>query len=49
MLLFQKMALKDGTQVLTFVTDNPPIYGGVDPYNKYIDRDSDDNVIKAGS
>ena len=48
-LLFQKMNVKDGVQTLTFVTDKAPTFGGIDPYNKYIDRDSDDNTIKAGS
>ena len=37
-----------GTQTLTFTVDKAPKYGGVDPYNYLIDRNSDDNVLKAG-
>ena len=48
-LMFNRTKLKDGVQTLHFVTDKAPVFGGVDPYNKYIDRDSDDNVIKAGA
>ena len=28
----------------SFVTDRQPTHAGVDPYNFYIDRNSDDNV-----
>jgi hypothetical protein len=27
------------------VTKRKPVFAGVDPYNKYIDRNSDDNVV----
>ena len=38
-----------GTQTLTFTVDKAPKFGGVDPYNYLIDRNSDDNVTKPGS
>lgn len=37
--------IRSGRQVLKFVTDKKPTHAGVDPYNFYIDRKSDDNVI----
>ena len=46
-ILFQRAPLKAGTQTFDFVTDRAPVFGGVDPYNKYIDRNSDDNVTAA--
>jgi ABC-2 type transport system permease protein len=46
-LLFQRVHLRAGEQVFSFVTDKPPTHGGIDPYNKYIDRNSDDNVVEA--
>ena len=46
--LFRPTPLKSGAQVLEFVTDKAPTFGGIDPYNKYIDRDSNDNVVRAG-
>jgi aminopeptidase N len=38
--------LKSGSQTLHVVVDAPPKFAGADPYNKRIDRNSDDNVIK---
>jgi ABC-type transport system involved in multi-copper enzyme maturation permease subunit len=35
-----------GRQVLHFVTDKAPKVGGIDPYNMWIDRNSDDNLIE---
>ena len=37
-----------GIQTLTFTVDRAPKWGGVDPYNYLIDRNSDDNLLKAG-
>jgi len=31
-----------------FVVDRAPRFAGVDPYNKAIDRNSDDNVTAVG-
>jgi aminopeptidase N len=47
--VFERRKLKSGTQTFTFVTDKAPKFGGVDPYNKRIDRDSDDNVRAASA
>jgi aminopeptidase N len=36
-----------GKQTLAIVTDKEPNFAGVDPFNKWIDRNSDDNVREA--
>jgi hypothetical protein len=40
-----------GEQKLAFVVEREPKWVGVDPYNKRIDRNSDDNLtaVKSGS
>ena len=40
--------VRSGTQTVTVTVDRAPVYVGVDPYNKWIDRDSDDNITKVG-
>ncbi|MEO1175102.1 MAG: M1 family aminopeptidase, partial [Myxococcota bacterium] len=40
----QKHLLKDGEQTIEIIVDEAPVMVGVDPYNKMIDRQSDDNV-----
>jgi hypothetical protein len=35
--------------VVTLVVDRKPAFVGVDPYNKRIDRNSDDNLVAVGS
>lgn len=42
----QKHRLVSGENVLTLVVDKRPVYAGVDPYVRLIDRDSDNNIIK---
>lgn len=42
---FRRVHLKSGVQTLTITVDKKPAYAGVDPYNKQIDRNSDDNAI----
>jgi aminopeptidase N len=37
-----------GVQTVHIVTDKPPRFAGVDPYNKLIDRNADDNLIAVG-
>ena len=44
---FERRTLKSGKQTLTLVVDALPKFVGVDPYNKRIDRNSDDNLVKA--
>jgi ABC-2 type transport system permease protein len=43
------MHIGSGTQVIHLVTDVAPKYAGIDPYNMWIDRNSDDNVVAASS
>ncbi|WP_438728304.1 ABC transporter permease subunit [Parasphingorhabdus sp. DH2-15] len=39
-----RQQIRSGEQKITIVTDKKPSFVGIDPYNKYIDRNSDDNV-----
>ncbi|MET4683602.1 ABC transporter permease/M1 family aminopeptidase [Brevundimonas faecalis] len=43
-ILMERRPVRSGTQVFRFVTDKKPSFAGVDPYNRWIDRNSDDNV-----
>ncbi|MBL0968074.1 MAG: ABC transporter permease subunit [Brevundimonas sp.] len=43
-LLFERRQIRTGVQTLRFITTRKPAFAGVDPYNKWIDRNSDDNV-----
>lgn len=43
-LVMQRQPVRSGKQVFRFVTDRKPTHAGIDPYNFYIDRNSDDNV-----
>jgi aminopeptidase N len=45
-LLFERRNMKSGKQTFTVTVDKLPTHVGVDPYNKRIDRNSDDNVTK---
>jgi aminopeptidase N len=45
---FERRRLRSGSQVIRFVTDRKPSFFGVDPYNKWIDRNSDDNLRAVG-
>ncbi|MEG0819450.1 MAG: M1 family aminopeptidase, partial [Brevundimonas sp.] len=47
-ILMERRPLRSGTQVFRFVTDKKPTFAGVDPYNRWIDRNSDDNVKPVG-
>ena len=44
-LYFQRRAIHTGVQSFTVTVDKPPKFAGLDPYNKRIDRNSDDNDI----
>jgi ABC-2 type transport system permease protein len=48
-LSFERHVLRDGMQEIIVYTAEKPIFAGVDPYNKRIDRDTDDNVLKIES
>jgi aminopeptidase N len=45
-LRFERQPLKSGRQTLTAVVDSEPKFAGVDPYNKRINRNSDENVSR---
>lgn len=45
-LYLQKHKLSPGTHTIELIVKGKPIKGGIDPYNKLIDRISDDNVTK---
>ncbi len=48
--LFMKpMAVKSGAQTFTVTVDKKPAFAGVDPYNKRIDRNSEDNTVKVAA
>ncbi len=41
----ERRAVTSGAQTIEVISDVAPTYAGVDPYNKFIDRNSDDNVV----
>ena len=43
-LFIQLKWLKPGDNTFTIITDKKPLKAGIDPYNKLIDRNSDDNL-----
>lgn len=43
-ILMERRPIRSGRQVLRFVANRRPTHAGVDPYNFYIDRNSDDNI-----
>ncbi|MEM7689628.1 MAG: M1 family aminopeptidase [Pseudomonadota bacterium] len=43
-ILMERRPITSGEQEITVITDRRPTFVGVDPYNKYVDRNSDDNV-----
>jgi len=48
-LALEKRRIVSGVQTLMLVTDREPRLAGIDPFNKRIDRNSDDNLVKPGS
>jgi len=43
-LMLEKRPVTDGEMEFVLVTDTQPTHAGIDPYNKLIDRNSDDNL-----
>ncbi len=41
----ERRPVKSGEQQIRVISKRKPAFAGVDPYNKYIDRNSEDNVI----
>ena len=46
MLSFARQRIKSGKQVVTVVVDQAPRFVGVDPFNKRIDCNSGDNLVR---
>jgi ABC-2 type transport system permease protein len=42
----QKHRINQAETVITLTLDEKPAYVGIDPLNKLVDRNSDDNVTK---
>jgi aminopeptidase N len=42
---FTRHPIRSGRQTIALIADREPKFAGVDPYNKRIDRNSEDNVI----
>ena len=45
-LVMERRQVKTGVQKVTFTVDKKPSFAGIDPYNKWIDRDSEDNLAE---
>jgi ABC-2 type transport system permease protein len=45
---FTRAPIHSGVQTIHLVSDKAPRFAGVDPYNKLIDRNGDDNTIAVG-
>jgi ABC-2 type transport system permease protein len=45
---FERRPIRSGVQTLTLIADRLPSFAGVDPYNKLIDRNADDNITEVG-
>jgi aminopeptidase N len=43
--LMERRPVRSGVQTIRIVTKRKPAFAGIDPYNKYIDRNGDDNVV----
>jgi hypothetical protein len=41
----EKQWFKTDSSTVTFVVDEKPTFAGIDPYNKLIDRNPEDNLI----
>ena len=44
-LLMERRPVRSGTQAVRLVTRDKPAFAGIDPYNKYVDRNGDDNLV----
>jgi aminopeptidase N len=42
--LIERRPIRSGEQQLRLVSQRKPEFAGIDPYNKYVDRNSDDNL-----
>lgn len=44
-LFMERRPVRSGAQQIVVISGSRPAFAGVDPYNFYVDRDSDDNVL----
>ena len=44
-IMMEQRPVQSGEQEIVVITDRRPEWVGIDPYNKYVDRNSDDNVV----
>ena len=42
----EKVLISDSLSTFSFIVDQKPIKAGIDPMNKFVDRDIDDNLIR---
>ncbi|MFM9829330.1 MAG: M1 family aminopeptidase, partial [Sphingomonas sp.] len=42
--MIERRPIRSGEQEIVVISKKKPAYAGIDPYNKYIDRNSEDNV-----
>ena len=40
-----RLPVTTGRQTLVLISKDKPTVAGIDPYNKYVDRNSDDNLV----
>ena len=45
-LYMNKHRINETTMRIELIVDEEPMYVGIDPYNKLIDRNSDDNLMR---
>ena len=43
--LFQRLPIRSGQQILHLIAPRQPRFAGLDPYNKLIDRNAEDNTL----
>ncbi len=48
-LMLKKYMIADAHSTIEIILDKKPTYAGIDPYNKLIDRNSDDNIGKVNA
>jgi hypothetical protein len=45
-LAMQRLSVRTGQQEIKIVTDRKPVYAAIDPYINFIDRNSNDNIVR---
>jgi hypothetical protein len=44
-ILLKRQQLPSGSQTLEFIVSRKPAFAGINPYNKLIERNTDDNIV----